>query len=162
MDWITSKDDFERIRLEACTCKYIDSGRYPTRLERWIFDDAEMFTPSFAALIQELMRLSQDSEAAYVVLSPDPVWYFWHHFQKYPALRIQVGDSAEVYLRKLNEDPGNSPADAIGTNWWEAIIVPPSIKWFVHALRDDLDRGGHLWLSPELGGITNHYRWLHK
>lgn len=149
MRWITTKDEFEHVRLQAATCKYVDSGRYPTSLQRWVFDDAEMFTPEFANLVQQLIGWSGDFQATYVVLDPDPVWYFWQHFQKYPAIQIKAGDSTQAYLSALNEDPGGSPADAIGTNWWECVIVPPSLTWFVHALRDDLDRGGHLWVPRE-------------
>ncbi len=146
MRWILDKDDFQQVRLQARTCKYIDSGRYPTILQRWVFDDVALATPEFANLIQHLLVSSRDNCAAYVVLDPDPVHYFWREFNKYPALEIDTGDPPEVYLRALNEDPGSSPVDAVGTNWWECVIVPPSISWFIHCLRDDSDRGGHLWI----------------
>ena len=149
MRWITSKDEFEIVRLQAAECKYIDSGRLHTSLQRWIFDDAEMFTPRFANIIHQLIGWSGDAYATYVVLTPDPVHYFWRHFQKYPAIQIEADDSERAYLSGLNEDPGGSPADAVGTNWWECVIVPPSIKWFVHALRDDTSNGGHLWIPQE-------------
>ena len=150
MRWITSKDEFELVRLQAATCKFIDSGRRPTSLQRWTFDDAEMFTSQFANIIHQLIGWSGDAYATYVVLNPDPVHYFWRHFQKYPTIQIEADDSEQAYLSALNEDPGGSPADAVGTNWWECVIVSPSIKWFVHALRDDLDQGGHLWIPREL------------
>ena len=149
MRWIIEKDDFEAIRLGAATCKYVDSGRLSTSLQRWIFDDADICTPEFGALLQDLMRFSGDSHYNYVVLNPDPLYYFFHHFHKYPAIEIELGELPKTYLAALSEDPGGSPADAIGVNWWECVIVPPSARWFVHALRDDLDRGGHLWIPPE-------------
>ena len=149
MQWITTQREFERVRLEANTCKYVDSRRYLTDLQLWTFDDGCLITSDFGRLIQYLLSLSGDRYVDYVVLVPDPVWYFHHHFGKYPAVRIEAGDSAEGYLAILNEDPGNSPADAIGTNWWEVVIVPPSRAWFVHALRTSEDNGGHLWTPEE-------------
>jgi hypothetical protein len=148
MRWILEKDEFDQVRLQAHTCKYIDSGCFPTTLHRLVFDDAEMLVPEFCDLVTHLITQSGDKRATFVVLDPDPIHYFWRHFHKYPAIEIKVGDSAKDYLRALNEDPGGSPADALGTNWWECVIVTPSCSWFVHALRDDGDRGGHLWV-PE-------------
>lgn len=149
MQWINSDKEFKRARLEANTCKYIDSRRYPSELQPWAFQDGCLSTLDFGRLIQDLLALSRDPYVVYIVLIPDPIWYFHHHFGKYPAVRIEAGDSAETYLASLNEDPGNSPADAIGTNWWEAVIVPPSRVWFVHALRDSDNDGGHLWIPEE-------------
>jgi len=149
MRWIEKKADFERTFLEAKTCVFIDSGRYQTSLQRLIFDDAEICTTKFANLLQLLMEWSDDLAAAYVVLDPDPVHYFYRLFNRYPAIEIAHGDSARDYLQLLNADPGGSPADAVGTNWWTCVIVPTSGKWFVHALRDSGSNGGHLWIPPQ-------------
>jgi hypothetical protein len=113
---------------------------------RLMFDDAEVCTFKFAHLLQKLMEYSGDSTAHYIILDPDPVHYFYRHFRKYPVLEISRGDSVEAYISSLNEDPGDSPADAIGINWWACVLVPPSIKWFIHALRSDRDDSGHLWI----------------
>jgi hypothetical protein len=149
MRWIEDKTEFDKLFLEARTCVYIDSGREQTTLQRLIFDDAEIRTKKLASLLQCLMEWSGDRVANYIVLDPAPVHYFHRHFNKYPALEIAQGDSAGNYLALLNADPGGSPADAVGVNWWAAVIVPPSIKWFVHALRDSGSNGGHLWVPPE-------------
>jgi hypothetical protein len=147
--WVEQKEEFDKVFLEAKTCVYVDSGRYPTTLRRLIFDDAEICTTKFANLLQHLMGLSGDSTAYYIVLEPDPVHYFHRHFGKYPVLEITRDHSAKDYLAFLNADPGGSPADAVGTNWWACVIVPLSSKWFVHALRDSGSNGGHLWIPPE-------------
>ena len=116
MRWVSSQREFEHVRLEANSCKYVDSRRYATDLQLLTFDDACLLTSDFGLLVQFLLSLSGDRYADYVVLVPDPIWYFHRHFGKYPAVRIDAGDSAEEYLASLNEDPGSSPADAIGTN----------------------------------------------
>ncbi len=100
-------------------------------------------------MLQKLMEWSGDPIAHYVVLDPDPVHYFHCHFNRYPVLEMAVGDTAENYIEFLNQDPGGSPTDAVGTNCWAWVIVPPSIRWFVHALRSDLDESGHLWVPAE-------------
>ncbi len=149
MRWVTKESEFRKIFLQAREAVYIDSGRIPTRLRRLTFDDAEICTPKFANLIQRLMEYSGDSIAHYIVLDPDPVHYFYRHFNKYPVLAISLGESAEAYLSTLNEDPGGSLADAVGTNWWACVIVPLSLKWFIHALRSHRDDSGHLWIPSD-------------
>jgi hypothetical protein len=149
MRWINQESEFKDIFLRARECVYIDSGRITTPLKKLLFDDAEVCTLRFADLLQNLMEYSCDSVAHYIVLDPSPVHYFHRLFDKYPAVEIARGDALEAYLAALNEDPGGSIPDAIGTNWWACVIVPPSIKWFVHALRSDFDNSGHLWIPPE-------------
>ncbi|HEY0701197.1 MAG TPA: hypothetical protein VGD60_00375 [Candidatus Acidoferrales bacterium] len=149
MRWIDREAEFKTIFLEARTCVYIDSGRRATQLHRLIFDDAQTCTAVFAEMLQSLMGWASDAGCYYIVLDPDPVHYFHRHFGKYPAIEIARGDSSDAYLKFLNEDPGNSPADAVGTNCWAWVIAPHSLKWFVHALRDEGDGGGHLWVPPE-------------
>jgi hypothetical protein len=162
MRWLRDKKEFEKVLLEAYTCVYVDSGRRSTNLRRWIFDDAQTTTPEFGNLVQELLNASRDAHASYIVLRPDPVHYFWQHFHKYPAFEIQFGDTTEDYLQALHQDPGESPADAIGTNCWEWVIVPPSAHWFVHVLRDAGDSGGHLWIPEEWTEKVATHRYLGK
>ncbi|HWH60182.1 MAG TPA: hypothetical protein VN682_21320 [Terriglobales bacterium] len=146
MRWITDEAEFREIFLRARTCVYIDSGREPTALKRLDFLDVSICRHEFANLLQTLMERSGEAMTHYVVLDPDPVHYFHRHFKKYPALEIEQGDSSGAYLSLLNEDPGDSPADAVGTNWWACVVVPPSIHWFAHTLRSDKDDSGHLWI----------------
>jgi hypothetical protein len=60
-----------------------------------------------------------------------------------------MSDSPAAYIAAMNEDPGGSPSDAVGTNWWECVIVPPSLRWFIHTLRSSESDSGHLWVPPE-------------
>jgi hypothetical protein len=156
--WIISEPEFRSVLLKARECTYIDSRRIQTSLKLVRFDDAEICTGRFAEFIQLLMEWSGDTAASYLVLDPDPVHYFHHYFNKYPLIEISRGDSSESYLSHLNEDPGGSPGDAVGTNWWSIVIVPESIKWFVHALRSEQDDSGHLWVpSVYLDRVHNVY-----
>ncbi|HET9182503.1 MAG TPA: hypothetical protein VFP59_10240 [Candidatus Angelobacter sp.] len=130
-------------------------------MKRLNFDDAQICTNEFAKLLQTLLERSHDATAHYLVLDPDPVHYFYRNFGKYPALEIERGDSSDAYISMLNEDPGGSLADAVGTNWWTCVVVPPSLKWFAHALRSDQDDSGHLWIpSPWVDQICEAYRFL--
>jgi hypothetical protein len=159
--WITDRAVAKQLLLEAGTCRYIDSRRYSTVLELVSFDDAATCTREFARLIQALLILSNDRAAHYMVLDPQPVTYFHRHFGKYPILSLLRGDSAETYIALLNEDPGGSPADAVGTNCYEWIILPESHRWFVHCLRDSDSFGGHLWLPASwIEQLKNAYSWL--
>src|SRR6266436_1975561 len=122
MRWVQEESEFESVFRNARDCACLDSGRIPTTLEKFILDDVEICTPGFAGLLQRLMLWSCDMRANYIVLEPDPIWYFHRHFHKYPLLEIASDDSADAYLSSLQEDPGGSPADAVGINWWENVI----------------------------------------
>ena len=124
MNWVKEGSLFRNLFVEAQELVFIDSGRKPTALQPFTFDDAELRTPHFLRLLQSLMELSGDSRAYYLVLSPDPVHYFHRLFKKYPVLEIGYRDSVDDYLSFLTEDPGGSPADAVGTNWSTSVISP--------------------------------------
>ena len=114
MRWIKRREEFDNAHGQASTCKYIDSGRYPTALKRWVFDDAQILTADFAQLLQSLIGWSADAHATYVVLNPDPIYYFWRHFEKYPAVELEAGDSPGTYLSVLSEDPGGDRRELVG------------------------------------------------
>jgi hypothetical protein len=149
MRWIVSDEEFTSVFLEAQTCVFIDSHREQTLLVCLNFCDVEIFTKSFILDLHKMMMWSGDATAFFVVLRPDPVEFFHRHFNKYPAFEITSDDSGNDYLAALNEDPGGSPADAIGTNWWTCVIAPHSLKWFIHVMRSDTDDTGHLWIPKE-------------
>jgi hypothetical protein len=96
-----------------------------------------------------MMSWAGDSNAFYLLLRPDPVQYFHRHFHRYPAFEITRADTSQMNLAALSEDPGGSPADALGTNWSTSVIFPPSRKWFAHVMRADTDDTGHLWVPKE-------------
>ena len=161
MSWEANDENARQLLLEAATCRYIDSRRVRTSLLCLSFDDAATLTREFAELLQRLLRWSEDEQAHYIVLKPDPIWYFHRYFSKYPIVPIHRGDTSDTYLRSLNEDPGGSPADAAGTNCYEWVILPTSHRWFVHCMRDQADKGGHLWLPKVLlQQTTAAFPWL--
>jgi hypothetical protein len=131
-------------------------------LQKTLFDDAEICTLRFGDLLRKLMEYSADQAAHFVVLDPDPVYYFYPRYHKYSALEISFDDAPNAYLAALNENPGDNPAAAIGTNWWALVIVPPSLKWFVHVLRSDSQDSGHLWVPKDwVARVRNIYPYVH-
>ena len=149
MLWVEDKSRFEKVLLEARTCDYTDSARLPTTLQKLTFDDAEICTPKFAELLQKLTEWSDDDLCSFVVLRPDPVYYFHRLFGRYPVVEIKRGTPPAAYLASLNKGPRESPVDAVGINWSECVILPPSMRWFVHALRSERDDSGHLWVPSD-------------
>jgi hypothetical protein len=149
MLWLREEPVFREVLREAQKLVSADRGREQTTLQRLVFDDAQLCTSDFARLLRSLMLLSADLRVYYLVLSPDPVHYFHRHFNKYPLFEFGRDDSVDSYLVALNEDPGGSPADAVGTNWSASVIFPPGAKWFSHLLRSASDSGGHLWIPRE-------------
>lgn len=161
MCWVTDSEQAKELLLQAGTCRVVDSRRVATSMQCMSFDDVGTRTKEFGDLLHRLMHLSADKTCHYVVLDPDPTHYFLHHFKKYPIVEIRAEETVEQYLAILNEDPGGSPADAVGTNCYEWVIISPSHRWFVHCQRMSEDSGGHLWL-PEgwIEDAHSAYQWL--
>jgi len=149
MKWVEDENTFKAAYHRALKCAATDSGRLRTSLQKLTYDSVDTLTNQFAGLIQNLLEWSGDDECAFVVLRPDPVYYFHHFFGKYAELEIKRGMSAADYLAALNEGPPDSPADALGTNYSEYVITPPSHRWFIHTLRSVENDGGHLWIPSE-------------
>jgi hypothetical protein len=148
MRWVIDNEEFERVLRDAKECAaYDDNQQEAAELERLTFDCVEFQTKRFLDFLRKLMEWSSDSHFYYIVLEPDPRSYFFAHFGKYPLLEISIDDPGEAYITALNEDPGTSPADAVGTNWFQYVILPPSKKWFIHGQRDARSgEGGHLFV----------------
>jgi hypothetical protein len=160
MLWVREESTFRELFAEAQRLVFIDDGGESTTLKRLHFDDAELLTPAFLSLLKVLMELSGDSQVYYLVLSPDPVLYF-SYFHRHPLLEIAREDTLQDYLGFLNEDPGGSPADAIGIAWSTCTIFPRGHGWFMCLLRSAKDDGGHLWIPREwVDRVTENYPYL--
>jgi hypothetical protein len=146
MRWIKEKAEFEKLLPEAKICKHIDSGREATKLRRLVFDDAAICSSHLANVLQKLLQWSGDALAHFIVLEHEPALFFHRLFDKYPVFEVNFGGSPQAYLAFMNEMLGDNPANSISTLWWECVIVPPSRKWFIHALRSSENNGGHLWI----------------
>ncbi len=149
MSWVEDESTFRLAYQRALDCAATDSGRLPTSLRKLTYNDVDILSNAFAGLVQKLLEWSADDECAFVVLRPDPVYYFHHFFGKYPVVEIKRGMSAPDYLAILNEAPPESRADALGTIYAEYVFAPPSLRWFIHALRSAESDGGHLWIPSE-------------
>jgi hypothetical protein len=149
MNWIEDENAFRHAYQSALDCVATDSGRLPTSLQKLTFNDVDILSDAFAGLLQKLLEWSGDDECSFVVLRPDPVYYFHHLFGKYSVIKIKRGMKDSEYLAIVNEGPLDSKADALGIIYAEYVFVPPSFRWFIHALRSAEDDGGHLWIPLE-------------
>jgi hypothetical protein len=149
MSWVQEENAFRLSYQRALDCTATDSGRLPTSLRKLTYNDVDILSDAFPSLIQRLLEWSSDEGCAFVVLRPDPVYYFHYFFGKYPVLEIKRGMDTADYLAILNEGPPESRADALGIIYSEYVFAPPSFRWFVHALRSAEDDGGHLWIPSE-------------
>lgn len=149
MRQVEDKAEFDKVLLEARTCEYIDSRREPTPLQLLVFDDPVFCTDYFLPALESLMEWSGDPAAYFVVLRPDPIDNFYRLYKKYPVLEIGRNDSKEAYLGGLNKDVGDGSVFSLSNLCMAWVIVPPSNRWFIHAIRSDADDSGHLWVPPE-------------
>jgi hypothetical protein len=66
------------------------------------------------------------------VLDPDPEAYFFRHFAKYSVIDMSVHDTTADYQAIIQQDPGDSPADALESNSKVGLIYDDSAKWAIY------------------------------
>lgn len=146
MRWIEDHTEYERIRLLSRDCVHIDSGRQPVDKTTLYFCDLTAMTKSFPPLLKDLLSRSGDGSCVYMVLDPDPQ-YFWHdRLGGYPAFEFGTADAADDYSKFLNKPFGANRGGNMVDMWYSYVIFPPSQRWFVHTVRSDRDDTGHLWV----------------
>jgi hypothetical protein len=99
------------------------------REELLYFDPFDIATPTFFELLQALLAAKGTTDLATVILKPDPFEYFHYHFGKYPGF-IHGRDNTYVeFFDFMMQDPGDSPADALGVNHEHYVIFPVIGDW---------------------------------
>ncbi|WP_233518961.1 hypothetical protein [Paraburkholderia xenovorans] len=99
------------------------------REELLYFDPIDIPTQKFFDLIQELLAFQSKTEFVTLILNPDPFDYFHHHFGKYPGFVHRSENSDDEFFHLMMEDPGGSPADALGVNHQHYAIMPVEGDW---------------------------------
>lgn len=118
----------------------------------WNF--SALLSDRFFGPLSELSRQTGEDCFWLASLLPDPETYFFRHFRKYPFIRISGDESQGDYVAAINEDPGGSPADAIGHRSDVVVIYPRSLRWVMYGDREwDLSITGIL--VPEIVPIFN-------
>jgi hypothetical protein len=103
------------------------------------FDAGDFALRGFFGLLRKLVQLKGGTDFAVIALEPDPFFYFYRHFKKYPAFIVQGEHSLDDYFAFLYADPGESPADALRYNAQQYAILPMCGSWFILA-----DRGSEV------------------
>jgi hypothetical protein len=101
----------------------------------YLIDFDEIYTRAFFGRILKMNAQFGGGPFYFSVIDPDPRHYFFQLFGKYSLLRIEPADSADEFIRKLGEDPGGSPADAILHNSNIVAFFPLSGVWAVYGDR---------------------------
>jgi len=100
------------------------------------FDWAEYKVAGFFNYLKLLCLLGDDHLFYFYAPKPDPVNYFFFHFQKYPLIEFDITYSEEDFSNALCKDPGDSPADALMYRADEIIIFPESLNWYIYGEYD--------------------------
>ncbi len=96
----------------------------------------EIFSEYFYERMVAFLRSSHENDITLFVVEPDPESYFFHHFQKYPIVKIPATVSSAEFLSAIFEDPKDSPADAIAYNSSRLLVYSSSLEWAIFGSRD--------------------------
>ncbi|MFM0310484.1 hypothetical protein P0D71_22100 [Paraburkholderia sp. RL17-383-BIF-A] len=99
------------------------------RDELLYFDPIDISTQKFFELVQAPLAFRSSTEFVTLILKPDPFGYFHHHFGKYPGFIHRCENSDDEFFHFMMEDPGGSPADALGVNHRHYAIMPVEGEW---------------------------------
>jgi hypothetical protein len=108
------------------------------------FDPFDIVTPRLFGLVQTLLAVKGTTDFATVILKPDPFKYFHHHFGKYPGFVHGRDNTYVEFFDLMMQDPGDSPADALGVNYDHYVILPIEGDWIAF--------GDHPWDTGVLYG----------
>jgi len=81
--------------------------------------------------LKSLGHIFHDSYILTTVLDPDPVNYFYHHFDYYNMVKLPIDISRSDYWNSLETGPKSSPADAMLFNSEIVVWMPMSKKWAI-------------------------------
>jgi hypothetical protein len=127
IDFISERSEFTALWARATADIRMLCDRSPTEL--LYFDTVDLQTQKFFELIQRLLALRGATEFATLVLKPDPFDYFNFHFGKYPGFVHRAENTDDEFFEFLLEDPGGSPADALGVNSEHYVVLPMPGDW---------------------------------
>jgi hypothetical protein len=96
----------------------------------------EIFVEGFISKMKLFLKLISENKFYLVVLEPDPEKYFFYHFNKYPLIEISDLDEEDEYFSIIEEDPGDSPADAIQYNSNIILLYSDSLNWVIYVDRN--------------------------
>lgn len=142
MEFLTEAGAFSSCRSALDTLivreRHLPQQVFKSTLSRFVFlsSDDLFHTAAFFDRIKSFLARIGEQRSFLAVVEPDPVDYFFPHFGKYSVVEMSVADTDEDYLRIMQEDPGGSPADAIGYNSRIVVLFSTSRRWAIYADRD--------------------------
>lgn len=102
----------------------------------YVIDFDQLWSEEFFSDVQGMTARAGDASFTFAVLKPDPDGYYHASFGKFPLLQFTKEDAADRYVRAIQQDPGDSPADAIAYNSEVILIYPPSGRWAIYGDRN--------------------------
>jgi len=133
-------NDFERIVADLGRCidiratfpQQVFQGAPGFRVIEWDL----LWSRDFFWFARDLALVAGSSHLSLMVLKPHPESYFLRNFGTLPYAIFSTADHADKYIRIVNEDPGESPADAIIHNSDVVAIWPASQSWCLYGVRE--------------------------
>jgi hypothetical protein len=94
-------------------------------------DGALILRKTFWDTCLALVSALDEHEFFVGALEPAPREYFFEHFGKFPWLRLTPSASSREVLESLQQDPGESPADALGSRPEVLVIYGAELRWLI-------------------------------
>jgi len=141
MSILTEAEDFKNVQDLLAKSFNIHENLpeqvFKAHLTQFIFLEFDLIRSSlFWSGLQFLFQVGGDNLIFLAVLDPDPQAYYFHHFNRYPVIRISPTDSESDYGNDLHSEPPGSPADSIASNSTIVTLIGDSGKWAIWADRD--------------------------
>ena len=140
IDFISDKKEFEE-QTEEKNGILLKDIHFPQKVfkdlfYRFLFFDFDyIYSAEFYQQLLHFLRLQEKSFFTFYTITPDPVTYFYKHFQKYSVAKISIDKTHKDYLNFLNLDPGN-PADCLFSNGVDISIFAKKSHWGIVGSKD--------------------------
>ncbi|WP_153074571.1 hypothetical protein [Paraburkholderia bonniea] len=159
LDYIYDRETFTPLWNRANTGVQLLAEK--PREDLLYFGSVDIVTPYLFELVQKLLKFKGETDFATVILKPDPFSYFHHHFGKYPGFITRPCNTYDEFFDFMMQDPGDSPADALGVNRHYYVQFPSNGDWIIFG--DDSWGIGMLYGPPDIMECArNFYRFFKK
>lgn len=134
INYITKKEDYLILQKE-CKIIFKTEKEFPENLfqsnyiYKLFFENSVEDTQEFYNLLIKFIKEIGDKRVVFFTITPDSESYFYHHFKKYSTALFSVEENYDSFITFLQNDPGDSPADALAFNAEVATMFSESNSW---------------------------------
>lgn len=140
IDFISETDQYNKYRMKVKSLlkqKAFEENPFNQKFKYFLgFEFDYIFNQSFFEGLKAFAKSNGDQTIVFYTIQPSPEEYFFHHFNKYNVIEIDVSTKDSELNDILTKDPGDSPADSLCIGSDDICWFSESENWVILCSRD--------------------------